>query len=236
MDAPLLPITERGGYPPRQNRRWTQVPLEDELFMSPWEKWRVYRHPPLKMIAHLLLVLVATPTLMFAETEKVSFLRDLRVELVKLYYPERCRPECLNSAADGGSRYCEMPPPCSFMLIDDVTDFVRTVVRNYYTSKESVVSRIDYLVPPDFEHHREPVHMRVHFRSRRANAAPHPEIEGIQKYELRHRHGDEALAALGPLDGLPALNISQRVVFDALNGIDLFLHFKSTECVAARTR
>jgi hypothetical protein len=155
--AALLPSPQ----PPRAAgfMRRAAMPLEDELFMSPWAKWRVYRHPPLKMIAHLLLILVATPTIMLGEWQKVSFLHDLRLELVRLYFPPRCRPHCLDEVA-GGARYCQLPPHCAFSLVDDVTSFVGGVVDGYYTSKARLVPRVDFIRPRDNSSDIEPVHLR----------------------------------------------------------------------------
>jgi hypothetical protein len=248
----------RASRRPYSSRGGGGMPLEDELFMSPWDKWTTYRHPPLKMVAHVLLILVATPTVLFAEREKVSFLHDLRVELVNLYYPPRCRPECLAHGVDGG-RYCELPPPCTFMALDDVTAFVSGVVEGYYGSKDKLVARIDYIPRIDRSQKRhaaeeppselatvEPVRMRVHYQR---PSAPGDPLSGTVHYELHRgqdggaRGQDGGLGGaqdgghdgrggdptLGPLGGLPTYNLTQRAVFDQITGVQLVLHFKSTE-------
>jgi len=218
MLKPLLEPTG-GGRLPRPAER---MPLEDMLFMSPWHKWRVYRHPPLKMVVHLLLVIVATPTIMFAEYQKVSSLHDLRLELVKLYYPARCTPECLQGGGTG-SRYCELPPQCTFMVLEDVTGFVEGVVDNYYSARQRLVPRISLLKSKSHPDLVEAVHMRVHWMRPRGEGEL---LIGVTHYDLRP--GDAA-SRLGPLVGLPLLNISEREVFDRLYELEIRIHFKSTE-------
>lgn len=203
------------------------MPLEDAIFMSPWQKWKVHRHPPLKMVLHVLLIAVATPTIMFAEWQKVSFLHDLRLELVRLYLPDRCRPECLDDSTAGGSRYCKLPPYCTFSLVEDVTSFVEGVVEGYYTSRARLVPRIDYIRPRGTGTPPEPVHMHVHYLPPILNKSEPEELLGHHHYDLKPG-GLEA--RLGPLGGLPSRNISQREVFDQLGSLHLRLHFLSTEC------
>jgi len=221
LTRPLLDVVQQPSDRPAAGWR-AGMPLEDVIFMSPWRKWRVHRHPPLKLVLHVLLIVVATPTIMVAEWQKVSFLHDLRVELVKLYFPIRCSPQCLQGGGTG-LRYCQLPPHCAFSLVDEVTTFVEGVVDSYNTCKARLVPRVDYIRPHGHGSEPEPVHLRVQYLD--ASDAP-AMLTGVQRYELRQ---GGPLERLGPLGGVPSRNISQREVFDRLDSLHLSLHFLSTE-------
>lgn len=218
--SPLLETSKGAprGFPRSEGVR--SIPLEDELFMSPWHKWAVYRRLPLKMVVHLLLIAVATPTILIAEYQKVSFLHDLRVELVRLYYPARCRPECLQGGGEG-SRYCQLPPQCAFAVLDDVKSFVGGVVDGYYSAQQRLVPRISYLPDRKEPALPEAVHMRVHWMRPRHQGEL---LTGVSHYDLRQDG-----TRLGPLEGIPSLNVSERSVFDRMASLEIRIHFKSIE-------
>jgi hypothetical protein len=219
-------LTRRAPFaPPR-------VPLEDELLMSPWHKWRAYRRPPFQLIAHVLLLVVATPVAMYAEWQKVSFLHDMRLELVQLYFPARCRPACAETGRRaGGAPRCDLPPPCAFSRVDDVLAFVGDAVESYYGAQQALVSRVEYIrAAADGARPGaiEPVRMEALFARARDDAddAAADPLAGAQTYALRLGEG---AARFGPLLGLPQLNISRRQVFDRLLALELTVRFVSVE-------